>query len=129
MNKTCSKCYEEVIANIVHREAFIRGYITGQAEKVFLGACPAAVFTADNDSNIDRQTLLLIIIDIAKRYQLSMHTFSDQIWICRDMFVWCKINDLYNSSTITINSPEWHRIRAELCGIPEDEIDEKYHEQ
>jgi hypothetical protein len=103
---------------------FAAGFVSGQAEKVYLGACQAAMFrpSADRAAMINE-----LVKDACERYGLLMWWMLDQeIWLCRDAGTMATVREMAQR---TPNSPGWHRLRAMLCGIPVDEIDEKFHER
>jgi hypothetical protein len=105
--------------------AFAAGFAAGQAEKVYLGACQAAMFRPSNDHF---EWYYQEVKRIADAYGLETRVLSSfqmetshEIWIYREKTVvgmWMMQD---------INSPEWHQLRAQLCGIPADEVDVNYH--
>jgi len=125
--KTCGSMYKAGLETYAHNEDEVRifaaGFVTGQAEKVYLGACRAAMFRPSEDR---RAMLISIVQDVCSRYDLVYvgHVGSNyEIWICRRewMFEIVRMGDLKE------NSPMWHAKRAFLCGIPDMEVDEQFH--
>ncbi len=106
-------------------EVFACGFAAGQAEKVYLGACKAAMFRPSSESFEWYQSQ---VKQIAKLYGLVCTILDShcvetpyEVWIHRDgvqIGAWLKHEP---------NSPEWHKLRAEACGIPADEVDVDYH--
>ena len=106
-------------------EAFAVGFAAGQAEKVYLGACKAAMFRPAAE-NLEWYTgELKKIVDIFGLVMVPQTTgcleTPWEIWIHRPD---TQIGAWLDHET---NSPEWHRLRAEACGIPQDEVDVNYH--
>lgn len=104
-----------------HPFAFHAGFVNGQAEKVFLGACQACMFRPIPE---EYQVNLELAIDAAIRYGLQCRTVcrtKAELWLCHDDKI---LADLY---TITENSPEWHALRAKLLGVAV--VDPKFHER
>lgn len=121
-NKTCGEIYLEAFNGLteLQRECFIYGFISGQAEKVYLGACKAAMFRPSQELWDDELT---IIQTVCHRYRLAHTVIEGEIWIHRHGTLvgdWTKFPR---------NSPEWHYMRARACGIPPGEIDVKFHER
>lgn len=135
--------------------AFAAGFVTGQAEKVYLGACVAAMFRPSED----RLSLMRELLDdITPRYgltvvwmgwprggkrgymgQVAVPEPSDPLhdgprvefeaefeaWICRP----ASAPVVARMRLLTRNSPEWHTLRAMLCGVPVGEVDVRFHER
>lgn len=128
MKKTCGELYLEAISKLAtdaERRIFAKGFVSGQAEKVYLGACNAAMFRP-SDTTFD--WILSDVSEACQRYRLFYHVFDlsggiQEIWIYRAGFV---IGQWYAYEK---DSPGWHRYRAIACGIPESEWDEKFHER
>ena len=102
---------------------FAAGFVTGQAEKVHLGAASGAMFRP----SAERHAMLIAVVrDVAKRYDLHVTFWEDEIWIARDHRVLAQMELLTSRAR---NSPGWHWARARWCGVPYDEIDEHFHER
>lgn len=105
--------------------AFACGFVAGQAEKVFLGVCPAAMFRPSRDNF---EWHLQEVKAIAIEYGLMVTVLNSEspdtpqeIWIHRHDFA------LGSWAEHAPNSIPWHRLRAAACGIPENEVDSHYH--
>ena len=124
--KTCGSYYLEAASHWTSTEeeyaAYVAGFVMGQAEKVFLGACRAAMFRpADNW----REMLGARIDYVWDLYGLASKDVDGEIWICRRENV-PAVSELW---MVDPNSPEYHLHRAWLTGIPADEVDLHYHER
>lgn len=108
------------------RKGFAIGFAAGQAEKVYLNVCKAAMFRPSKHEIV---WYLPAIEEIAKNYGLFLQLLNVgtgieetpyEIWIYKDVksMVW---------SECEVNSSEWHLGRAIVCGIPMEEIDLGYH--
>ncbi len=98
------------------------GFVVGQAEKIYSGACKAAMFRPEQER---RDGLRMIAKAIAPVYGLEWGTWEDEIWLFgADSYAF-----LNATLKLPRNSPEWHRRRAALCGIRDEDIDERFHER
>ena len=96
------------------------GFVTGQAEKVYLGACMAAMF---RPSEAYRDMVWHLVVDIARRYELCFDAIGDETWIWHP-----KAHGLISAMVHACElSEEWHSIRGLLCGVPAREIDPTFH--
>jgi hypothetical protein len=125
-NKTCGPFYKEALERYAGdspagQRAFAAGFVSGQAEKVYLGAAPAAMFRPSGERF---DMVADIVADVASRYGLTWHHVGGEIWLCRDMLAVRMLNEMRE---IERDSAVWHRQRAMLCGIPENEVDVKFH--
>lgn len=130
---TCGALYLESLnqfcTNDEQRKAFAAGHVNGQAEKVYLGACIAAMFRPQPENH---EWLLAIVEAIAGRYGLRVlclsyvdrGTLINEIWISRRDSIIVSEWDKY-----PVNSPTWHSIRGRACGVPADEVDYVFHER
>ena len=122
---TCGVLFKQLLQELTDMspESIVRAgafFIAGQAEKVYLGACPAAM-SRPSVEYFEEQ--LENVMKIATLYDLKTVVYPDEIWICRkEYFV-----DVRAMRRLTLNSPAWHHARARLCGIPLKEVDEKFH--
>ena len=131
---TCGPLYLEGINKWGYGQpgerAYAAGFVTGQAEKVYLGACPAAMFRPSMEN---QEWLCTIIQDVCDRYSLGMHWMAvvgggwSEVWIYRDGHIFHALRRRMEAAEP--DSPEYHVIRAALCGIPAAEIDLKFHER
>jgi len=108
--------------------AFAGGFISGQAEKVFLRACYAAMFRPASEHHALVEE---IVISTCERYYLSQWQIGTEIWIFRPggegHFLLSRLNEMF--SLDAVNTPQWHLLRAELCGVPASRIDIRFHER
>jgi hypothetical protein len=124
--KTCGPMYEEALRRYTSMDpgligVFAAGFISGQAEKVYLGACRGAMFRP----SADRWPIIMAaVMDVVNRYGLKYQELPEEIWILRDDTA---VHWLAELSDCEPNSPRWHRIRARLCGVPLSETDEQFH--
>lgn len=125
---TCGPLYKDGLDLYAGGDAasirlFAAGFVSGQAEKVYLGACRAAMFRPSQD----RYGMLIETVrDVAFRYGLDVVEpigSKKEIWICRTRFR----QDVASLVEIKEDSPEWHEARAWLCGVPKDEVDIDFH--
>jgi hypothetical protein len=126
-NKTCGELYLEALSEIVgdrERMAFAAGFVNGQAAKVYLHACPAAMFRPSNETF---GWLLDIVVNVCERYGLRYEVLQTgavrEIWITR---IGMGVGNWYAYEK---DSPMWHKLRAQACGIPESETDVNYHKR
>lgn len=108
----------------VKQKAFAAGFIVGQCEKVYIGACKAAMFRPSESAF---HWLKEVVDDAAHTYGLTVTTIPAsgviEIWVSRSD------PDVSRMGLYQENSPEWHQLRARLCGIPADEVDTNFHER
>ena len=125
---TCGPMYKEALElyagfNPDKVRIFAAGFVSGQAEKVYLGACYAAMFRPSQD----RYGMLLETVqDVAKRYGLAVVSpigGKQEIWICRPE----AIGVIERLHDIPEDCPKWHEHRGFLCGVPRQEIDYQFH--
>jgi hypothetical protein len=123
---TCTSFYCAAVKKYGKTEAeywaFSAGFVIGQAEKVRLGACRAAMF---RPLAKEKKLLLKIIRDACKRFELEYVDIGidGEIWIVRKGSLGC-IEQLLRFEK---NSIGWHHERAYLCGVPSSEVDEHFH--
>lgn len=125
---TCRPLYyklQELAAGYLTLEAaFAFGFAAGQAEKIYLGACKAAMFRPKSGG---QDLLRTILRDIAPVYGLAYTNIGDEFWLFKmSTSTERAILSLLN---IERDSSEWHMTRAILCGIPFDEIDFEFHKR
>ena len=106
--------------------AFAVGMVTGNAEKVYLGACKACMFRPGSSAGL--AFLLFAVHAVCETYHLEFEVekFSEElteIWVFRpDNHEYVK--RLHDHE---VNSRAWHRYRAMLCGVPSGEVDTEFH--
>ena len=100
---------------------FAAGFVHGQAEKVYIGACRAAMF---RPSTPEKQAMVHGIAHVAAvMYGLVVLTIQKEIWICKPE----DEGNVEELQEMTVDSIYWHRYRGHLCGVPLEEIDEHFH--
>lgn len=126
---TCGPFYKDALAKYAGDspeaiKIFAAGFVSGQAEKVYLGACRAAMFRPSQD----RYGMLIETVnEVASRYGLKVITpvgSKMEIWICRP--IWANDVQMLLGKFVE-DSPAWHSKRAWLCGVPDREIDYDFH--
>lgn len=130
---TCGPLFEKVrdLMNPICFRDFYMGFVTGHAEKVWMGAAKASMFRPPTDR---WDSVMWCILHAKKIYDLH-HEFvetsrGDEIWLYRDKDVESKLwwlGELVKKGRE--NTPEWHEIRGRLTGVPENLIDRKFHER
>lgn len=127
---TCGPLYLDALTQYTGGDAekirlFAAGFVHGQAEKVYLGACPAAMFRPPPER---WQMVFDLATDAAQRYGLRVITLESvqEIWLCRDNTAAAGVEGL---DRMELNSAEWHLWRGNLCGVPDREIDLRFHER
>ena len=131
MNKrtTCGPMYLDALMRYAGKDEerlriFAAGFIHGQAEKVYLGACSAAMFRVSPEFLVMVATLAWEAVD---RYGLhAVRQLGDEIWILRDGHALDQFNFM---AKMPVNSSDSHIQRGALCGVPFNEIDETFHER
>ena len=126
--KTCGEFYQEALTEACGNDkslvpVFAAGFINGAAEKCYLGACRAAMFRPSEEWCL---TVTLLAHSAAKRYGLMVaYGISGEVWIVRPEALdeWRAMRDT------APNSRTWHTLRGLLCGIPAQDIDERFHER
>ncbi len=120
------KCLEEFAGDSTPLlMSFSAGHMVGQAEKIYLGACSAAMFRPSPEY---REWLIVAAVKISIIYDLEVSCFDideirDEVWLHSKT---CK-QELHRLMMLQVNSPNWHYIRGKLCGIPTDKIDTEFH--
>jgi hypothetical protein len=105
--------------------AYAFGFAAGQAEKVYLGVCKAAMF---RPANAHFEWYYQDVKEVADNFGLQTRVLpsfqeatAHEIWIFKEGTV---VGMWLHEDT---NSPDWHKMRAELCGIPWNMVDINYH--
>lgn len=136
--KTCGPLYFEARTATGHDgeiTAFAAGHATGLAEKVYLGACEAAMLRPEPENY---EWLLATVRQVAHVYGLAVQEYkypengpragAREIWMLdvRDEGAGILFNAL---TDLPANSPSWHATRGKLCGVPMGQIDYVFHER
>jgi hypothetical protein len=138
--KRCSTYFEEAFHHIAmeaistkeevyplpeDEKLFAIGYYYGQCEKIFLGACKAAMFRPD-ERNWD--TCLKAIYQICEKLELDITLVpmerggqTEEIWVSQP-------GTVLDFRQVQEGCESWHIRRGVLCGISEDKIDPKWQE-
>lgn len=125
--RTCGPMYLEALTQYAGSDpamqrAFAAGFINGQAEKVHLGACRAAMARPSPET---RQMVIGLITDACVRYGLyGFVRVGDELWMCRDHKAAQQVERLLGMQPDTAM---WHVLRGHLCGVPPSEIDTSFH--
>lgn len=130
--QTCGPLFREVYEEALKDSndpliLFSWGHLAASAEKIWLGACNAAVFRPVT-SEVSRFQLRIAIV--AEIYGLEW----TYIGLDRGTEFWLFTQDSLQSVLLLVeklhtNSPESHYIRGTLCGIPPEKIDLEFHER
>jgi hypothetical protein len=128
---TCGVLYMETMHEFgrgseAEARAFAAGHVSGQAEKVYLGACGGAMFRPQPE-NFD--WLLDVVSRIASRYGLRVQVLPCETPDDRKKEIWISRNKVGAWLKFPPNSEQWHILRGVTCGIPLDEIDWRFHER
>lgn len=138
MNKpTCGSLFTQVFEEALKLsdeplDWFSWGHLCGQAEKVYLGACPA-MMVRPNDAvpgdltpRLAMQARVTIIANIYTLVWTRLQTSRGiEYWLYQP-----RAQDLIDElMTTEENSPHWHTIRGILCGIPKKDIDTEFHKR
>lgn len=108
--------------------AFAAGFFAGQCEKVYLGACPGAMFRPPAEWCPWVEEALTWLCTL---YGLHWTALGREYWVHRD-------SDTFNDALLYLgrllregleNTPEWHQERAWMCGIPPSQVDPRFHER
>ena len=110
--------------NVDSARLLYAGFVFGQAEKVYLGACRACMIGVTHPSIVE--IVRHIVHDAADLYGLAVSQLNDELWLSRPTSIEWAMDRL---RIVEEDSPEWHQIRASLCGVPLEEVDTKFHER
>ncbi len=127
---TCGPLYLDALQSYTEGDPekvrlFAAGFINGQAEKVYLGACLAAMFRPSPER---LEMVWEMAEDAILRYDLcGPRLLGDEVWIYRSAAGGCMsvLDELLRIGEA--QSPQWHTIRGVLTGVPILEIDTQFH--
>ncbi len=124
---------------------YAAGFVAGQCEKVYLGACSAAMFRPSADW---ASGLMELVKPIAADYGLIVAECNykirqlgsgaiqpiQEVWVLRDgitesIFREMIVRQMDGLHLMADYLDTWHRVRGILCGIPSKEIDTEYHKR
>lgn len=124
---TCGVMYLEAIQKYGNGDpalerAFAAGFVSGQAEKVYLGACKAAMFRPSEER---RPLIVEILADVLPRYDLIVNWIESEAWISKPKHG----PDVLKMTKFEVNSAYWHVTRGQLCGVPTKALDTRFHQR
>ena len=138
---TCGPLYRGVREQFtgndpVQNRAFAQGFMAGEAEKVYLGACMAAMFRPT--STIGWQLVEQWAIGICRIYGLVYATIKYvdpsrndevvfEVWVCQDLEILKIVRSL--TTNHDVNGKSWHMARGVLTGVSANDIDPRFHER
>jgi len=117
-NTTCGHLYADAKRIAAQAEdQFSAGFLVGQIEKVYLGACRACM-TKNMGLHAIAEQLVRKVYDglVVTIVQVPGH--SDELWVSAGTLPFMDI---------PTDSPRSHLLRAAWCGIPAEEIDLEFH--
>lgn len=127
---TCGTLYLESAYQFCRSEqelwAFAAGHVSGNAEKVYLGACDAAMFRPQPESH---ERLFGIVAAIAGRYGLCVQSLPYELDGKTVFEIWISRDGTGEWLNFPVNSGAWHAARGNACGVPHGETDFKFHER
>jgi hypothetical protein len=100
------------------------GFVSGLAEKVYLGSCMASMVRPGKDDQMD-----YIVGAVCEVYGLNHTEIDGEYWIYKEKhenYIHTMHNLIDHGQK---NSRSWHRLRGILCGVPADELDMNFHER
>lgn len=102
---------------------FAIGFVNGQAEKVYLGACLGAMFRPSDEYRNDHR---MTVLRAAASYGLHFRELPEcgELWLLRNAEALALFSLLIKANR---DSPEWHGLRGKICGVPRDERDPEFH--
>lgn len=107
---------------------FAMGFASGQAEKVYNGACPAFMIRPAPDWYAWAWEMMCIV---CTHYDLGVvqYVATGEIWAYGYTDGETQ-EDIHMMLTHLVhNDPRWHEMRARLCGIPKERVDTQYHKR
>ncbi len=125
-NPTCGPLFQQVFTEASKKALtplamFSWGHLCASAEKIWLGACPAAMFRpTDNESEFEAR-----ISYVASVYSLDSMKVDDEYWLFRRQYY----HTIVDMKMAEKNSPLYHSLRGLLCGVPVNELDLTFHER
>ena len=129
--KRCRPLFDKALAQSTDKREFYRGVIVAYCEKLTLGVCRACMLRPDED---DREMVEGLLSELCELYgcEFSRAVVADayvELWFTAHMSKKALIAEMYYWGCEEPNSPAWHRKRGQLVGIPDNLIDEHYHER
>ncbi len=136
--KTCGELYLDVLKRFTDMdpakiELFVPGWVAGQVEMVYSGACAAAMFRPSKEY---WGLVVGAICDACVIYGLAWDRLGlagkGELWVLNydhapdTQSKWQHVRTMLGSQE---NTPTWHALRGSLCGIRREDIDILYHER
>lgn len=129
---TCGPLFQKCLAYFTSHYSddltllYAAGMASGQAEKIYLGACQAAMFRPSKEHH---GKMLAVCVYLSGVYGLEVSVFNrpeiwNEIWLHTDKCGHLLYNTLHNED---VDSPIWHTVRGMLCGVPFNQIDSDFH--
>ena len=133
IEQPCGLLFSDIFAKALEECAdpdpihfYALGHALGNAEKVWLGACPAFMIRPKEEHYLDA---VKRIETICAAYSLNFRRLTTsrgtELWVCSTSNLHL-VERLYQ---IKENSSEWHLVRGLLCGVPIGQIDYSFHER
>ena len=110
------KYYQEAFnkLNAGYITDFWKGFLVGQAEKVFMGVCPACMIAVDKEQQLLAKWIALDVCSVYEPFTISLELESRvEIWIAK------KEQDLIDLQNYKYNN----HFRGKLCGYADEIID------
>lgn len=129
---TCGVLFEKVWRQVIETVKdplllFASGHVCGQSEKIYLGACSAAMFRPSTEEGyrglLETVEICSMVYGLRIRVLFPDDPTRREIWIFRPDS-WNLIVSLEYEE---YNSPSWHILRGLLCGVPLESIDAEFH--
>ncbi|KKN78085.1 hypothetical protein LCGC14_0353120 [marine sediment metagenome] len=123
---TCGPLFQQVFEEATRQSSnnlaiFSWGHLCASAEKIWLGACPAAMFRpTDQEGEFAAR-----INYVAQVYSLDLMKVDNEYWLFRRQYY----QTVKEMEMAEKNSPIYHGLRGLLCGVPVDELDLAFHER
>lgn len=129
---TCGPLFEEAWKKAVSMtddpvSLFSAGHMCGQAEKIYLGSCKAAMFRPSTDQGY--AFVFNFALYLSQIYGLNVSTLDTVEESKNEIWLHSKDSSaiIEKLTTERVNSQLWHTIRGLLCGVPFDQIDPWFH--
>lgn len=114
-------------------KAFTIGFIGGQAEKVYLGSCMAAMFRP-SDAHIGMVcSILRHVTGIYQGVVWMRDPYAKEVWLYLEPYS-ALIKEVIRHSKLIQDEEaseeevrHYHEIRARLCGVSSHQIDREFH--
>jgi hypothetical protein len=120
--KTCGELYQEAIKATegLHYNLLSLGFLIGQAEKVYIGACRGCMTKDVSLKAAAARVAGVYGLTLADLHPETENVNSGELWIFRGV----RLPFLGHA----VDSPEWNLQRAAICGVPASEINLHYHD-